>query len=210
LHGEYDQQLYYLPFALTHLKDSPSDGIEFVAGLVYFIAAKRDRLEKDGYFHAVLDELRTSFRNWTAQFRVIHFDAAACAAKGWRRHHDDYVENSDAVGELIDALLRYGLAALAAELVESWTVIRRSREEAAWLLEYAKAQREGYAYYLGDKATPKGFDMTPTKRSKNIGAIVRNDLLLQSTYEEIKDSVVAAESSPTYWIDLVTSLGLTA
>jgi hypothetical protein len=52
--------------------------------------------------------------------------------------------------------------------------------------------------------------MTPTKRSPRVFNIVMNHLLLQAAYEEIKDTIVASEKSPTYWPDLVDSLGLTA
>jgi len=80
--AEYRQQLYYLPLALRHMKHRPGEGNEFVAGLVHFIATYRDRLLGDGFFEGALSELGACFQLWTAEFKVVHFDAVACAAKG--------------------------------------------------------------------------------------------------------------------------------
>jgi hypothetical protein len=150
--AEYDQQLYYLPLALNYLRGHPGEGNEFVAGLVFFIASHQDRLATDGLLEASLAQLRACFEEWMSKFEVTHLDAAACAAKGWRVELRDYVENSSAVHELIEELLRYGLDRLVEELMDSWVAVRRSPRDAAWLLEFAREERE-YEDYSRENLT---------------------------------------------------------
>lgn len=208
--AEYDEQVYYLPLALRYLLEHPGDGSEFAAGLTYFIASHQDRLAPDGFLEPSLAQLRACLEEWTATFQVVHFDAAACAAKGWRRDHSDYVENSWALRELVDVLLRYELGQLAEEWVESLIGMRRSPQASAWLLEYAREERTSYEYYSRGDRVPRHIDMTPSKRSPRIFNTLMSNLLLQTAYDEIKDTIVASERSPTYWPDLVGSLGLSA
>src|SRR4051794_9225342 len=160
--AKYDEQLYYLPVALSYLAARPDDGPDFVPGLVHFIASHREALIQDNYYSPSIEELRRAFAVWTAQFSVVHFDASACAAKGWRIDHDDIVENSGAVKDLIDALVTHGLSAVADDLVRQWQASDHDDIRSAWLLEFAKEQRSDYGYYSREEAMPGGVDMTPT------------------------------------------------
>lgn len=206
--AEFEEQLFYLPLALEYLVDHPRDAAEFLPGVVNFIAVHRNELSDRGFFDPAVNELRAAFVEWTATFSVRHFDARACAAKGWRIDHSDVVERSSTLCDLIDALLRYGLASVAEELISSWTTTGSRPESSAWLLEFAREQRQGYEYYSREGAMPRGVDMTPTRRSKQIFTIIMDQTCLQAAYDHIRGSLVANERSPTYWRDLRASLKL--
>lgn len=208
--AKYNEQLYYLPIALACLKEHPHEGTEYLPGLTDFITSFQEPLANEGFLDGAMTMLRACFDHWTAEFKVVHYDAAACAAKGWKLDHDDHVEHSDTIEAFVDDLYRYGLTTFAEELVESWIRPDRRPEDSAWLLEFARATRERYDYYSKPGATPPHLDMTPTRRSQRIVAIVTNQELLQAEFNCIRETIVRAEQSPTYWSELVSPLGLKA
>jgi hypothetical protein len=208
--AQFQEQLYYFPFALQYLQAKPDEGNELLPGLVYFTASHREALDRAGFLAPALAALRGCFTIWTSAFQIRHFDKIACAQKGWQVDHSDYVEHSAAVRELIDVLLRYGLAPLAEDLVESWVSVGSRPEDSAWLLEFAKEEREAYEYYCHERTVPPDVDMTPSKRSKRIVALITDNVRLQAEYDRISENLVANEQSPTYWADLTSSLGITA
>jgi len=95
-------------------------------------------------------------------------------------------------------------------MIDSWCRSERRAEDAAWLLEFAKEEREAYDYYSRENAAPGHLDMTPSKRSQRIVSMIMDNGFLQAKYDSIRSGIVLAEPSPTYWRDLVSSLGLTA
>lgn len=203
----YDEQVYYLPGALTYLIEHPSEGAEFVADIAYFLSKEAGRLTEENLLAPSIDALWRAFRAWTSEFAVVHFDEAACRAKGWRLDHGDYVENSDSLRELIDVLLRYHTHAhVAEEMVASWLRPDRRAEDSAWLLEFAKEQRHAYEFFSREYPG-KDRETTPTRFS-TIYPIISDTSLLRDEFARIRDTLVARTPSPTYWPDLLKALSL--
>jgi hypothetical protein len=206
----YDEQLYFLPLALNYLKRNPVEGSEFTSYLVYFLSARAAGLQRDGMLEGALREVGLCVSAWTAEFSVVHFDRDACLAKGWQLEHDDCVSNSDAVKELIDSLLRYQIHSdVAEELVLQWTTPARSPTAAAWLLEYARSERQAYSYYA-DHPGPVHLDMIPTKSNARIHAAITDEDGLRAALRDVAATIIPSTKSPTYWPDLVAQLSLSA
>lgn len=144
--GTYDELVYFVPTCIGYCAREPGEANGCLSGLVSFVSHEFGRLRADGLADPVADALRELFAGWTAAFRVTHYDSAACGAKGWRLDHDDIVDRSQLVGDLVDDLLRYEtLAGLAEELVASLAAPRAGGPRSAWFLEYAYRCRVGYA-----------------------------------------------------------------
>ena len=206
--AQYDEQVFYLPYAFRCLAVHPSEGEDFLADLVHFLSTNAESLRGDHLLDACLESVRSLFRAWTADFQVVHFDAAACRAKGWGLDHSDYIVNSQTVRELIDCLLRYQPNSdLAEELVNRWRRADRTEVDSACLLEFAKEERDAWDYY--SRTYPgKDRENTPTRFVRSIREIVSDNIFLQAELDRIHDTVVKNEESPTYWPDLIAALGL--
>jgi hypothetical protein len=208
--AKYEEQLFYLPYALEYLIVHPSEGEDYLADLVYFMSVNSNSLRNDGVLEAIHASIAIIFKFWTKAFDVVHFDLAACRAKGYRLDHSDYVENSQEVREMIDCLLRYQPnSQLAENLVSTWMRPNRTDTESAWLLEFAKEERRGYDYY--SRTYPgKEWENIPTKFVPLIFEAVTDTRNLQRALDQIRTTIIKNEKSPTYWPDLIAALGLAA
>ncbi|MFA6956715.1 MAG: hypothetical protein WC538_12665 [Thermoanaerobaculia bacterium] len=205
--AEYDQQVYYLPAALNCLLDQAYDGIEFLPGVIYFASRNAERLDTDGLLVATSDALESCFRTWTERFEVLHFDEAACKAKGWQIRHFDYVRNTEAVSELLDLLVRHSSLQVVAERMVRYLVRADHRpEDSAWLLEIAKAARDGASYYSFEYPDTKS-KLVPANASE-IQHILMNRDLLQREFNHTKDAPIRKDTCEMYWNGLADELGL--
>ena len=205
------EQEYFLPLALEYLRTQPDDGYECLSHIVYFVSSQSALLAADNVLASALAGVRSCFATWTESFIVQHFDLAACRAKGWTLAHDDIVNNSQAVSELISDLLRQGTHThLAEEFVRSLASEGRSSVQAAWLLEYAREQRRAYHSYSQPMFANVPVDMTPSSSNSLIHGVITDQFLLSACVEQIRTEIIGTEPSPTYWHDTLLSLGLTA
>lgn len=116
---------------------------------------------------------------------------------GWTATFD--VERSPAVTELLELLFERP----ALEHVGEAAVLRlleagAPETSAAWFLELARAMNEG-GLYLPDNVSARA-----------VRALLSDPLVLAAQYKRIRDSLVAAEPSPSYWRDVLVAIGLTA
>ena len=201
--GTYEETVYFLPIALHDMRLSPRDSLEFMSGVCCFIADSLRRLEADSLLRPTMDGITEVLRAWSSRFVVTHYDAEACRRKGWIIDHDDIVENSQEVSELVDDLWRYpAFPQLGDSFIEDLARPQRDQLKSAWFLEYARATLEGYATW------PDDLNMVPTKSSSTIPRLILDRSLLQQHYDVVVDGIAAATQSPTYWPELRSVLGL--
>jgi len=201
--GTYEETVYFLPIALHDMRLRPRDSLEFMSGVCSFIADNIRRLEADSLSLPTMQAITAVLRAWTSRFVVTHYDADACRKKGWTIDHDDIVENSQEVSELVADLWRYpAFPDLADRFIEDLARPQHDETRSAWFLEYARATLQGYATWPGD------LNMVPTKSSRMIPRLIQDRSLLQQHYGLVIDGIGAATPSPTYWHDLRSALGL--
>ncbi len=188
----YEEGLFFLPDAFDCLRqNTDGDGIQIDSGVIWFISHHADRLKADGLLAACQGEVDRCFAHWTRQFVVIHFDQAACEAKGWRLKRFNIVEDSQVLCETIEALVQW-------ETNRAWgeSFIARLAEsendplQSAWFLEYAH------------EATCWGeFHQYP----ENLG---RERALLERHARIVLESKELFDVHPTYWEDVFDGLNL--
>jgi len=203
--GTYEETVYFLPIALHEMRLKPRDGLEYMSGVCSFVADSVQRLEADSLLRPTMEAITDVFRAWTSRFVVTHYDAEACRKKGWTIDHQDIVENSQEVSELIADLWRYpAFPDLGDRLIEDLARPQGDEAKSAWFLEYARAALHDFATW------PNDLNMVPTKTSRVIPRLVQDRKLLQEHYDRILPSIAAATQSPTYWQELGSALGLHA
>ncbi|HEY0157049.1 MAG TPA: hypothetical protein VGF28_07115 [Thermoanaerobaculia bacterium] len=197
--GEYDEQLYFVPLAFAHLAANAMDGREYASGFVQFFERNADLIGRDELRDPAEQAFAALLAGWTATFEVVHYDAAASAKKGWTIPYLDGVERSLAVTELLELLFeRPTLEHVGETAVLRLLEAGAPETSAAWFLELARAMNEG-SLYLPDNVSARA-----------VRALLSDPLVLSGQYERIRDSLVAAEPSPTYWRDVLVAIGLTA
>ena len=133
--GTYEESVYFLPIALRDMRVKPRDALEFMSGVCCFVADNVHRLEADSLLQPAIEAVTEIFRAWTRRFVVTHYDAEACRGKGWRIDHQDIVENSQEVSELIADLWRYPpFPDLGDRLVEDLARPHDDHSKSAWFL----------------------------------------------------------------------------
>jgi hypothetical protein len=191
--GSYDEIVYFLPLALRLMKNNPRDSLEFMPGVLCFIEHEIQRLESDSLDQSTRRAIEEIFQAWTSRFVVVHYDVAACRAKGWTLDHDDIVENSQSVLELVENLQTFpAFPEFADELITSLAIQQEYPIQSAWFLEYARLD-----------SSIRLIEVTPAQRR-----LIEDRVLLQDHYDRIARTIVPRTASPTYWPDLRISLGL--
>jgi hypothetical protein len=191
--GTYQECVYFLPGAFTHLLAHEKDALDLTTTLTWFISEYREELVADGILEQALDCLRDCLKHWTSQFRVTHFDREACQSKGWRLAYNDYVENTEVIAKTIYDLVQFEHHAdLAEKFIAELAFNERDPVKAAWFLEYATSQDDIY--------NPP--DNGPIK------SLINNRELLEQAAELVRRDIVEHEPSPTYWVDTFRSLSL--
>jgi hypothetical protein len=133
----------------------------------------------------------------------VHYDRAACAAKGWTLLYADHVAREESVTGLLDELSRFlAFQPLAAELFASLVAPGRSDAAAAWYLALSRNFGENFGYY---ERTPA---LAPARRVASIVSLIDDVDRIIDAWAQIRDTVVARETSPTYWRDLAAFFGL--
>lgn len=100
--GTLEQMSYFVP-RIVELLDENEDFYEYGLGFFSLVRGHEQEYRSFEVWDQLEDSLMDVFRAHTEQFAVMHFDAAACQAKGWTNwEHDDIVDGVD----LIDDMLR--------------------------------------------------------------------------------------------------------
>jgi hypothetical protein len=159
-----------------------------------FVLNTADRLASDNVVEAARAELGALLREWTARFAIVQFDKSACASKGWSLGHFDLVEMSETVCEMLCDLVRYTRHAdIAEQFIVDLVDFDANPVVAAWLLELIRS-REDVAY-----RPPR----LPCLEEASI-----DHRLLRTAYEATQTNEQIRESSPTYWRDTLSKLGI--
>ena len=189
--GTYQESVYFLPFAFAGLRRD-DDALELTASVTWFVSEYADNLASDGILDECRAEIMSCLLYWMRDFTVLHFDRAACAAKGWGLLCFDYVLRSEAICQTLCDLDRYNRHA---DLTDEFIARLASSDDPAsvgWFLELARAQndvchppvRASFHRYFSD-----------------IAFLARK----QAIAEEHLRSTTA---SPTYWDDAFLKIGL--
>lgn len=189
--GTYQESVYFLPFAFQslHLEE---DALDLTTSICWFISEYADDLSRDGLLDQCRSEAEGCLRHWVADFTVDHFHRDDCAAKGWRRPYFDYVHRSEAVCETLCDLDRFARHADLADRFITWLALSDESVASGWFLELARRQddvyhppiRESFQSYFTDTA------------------------LLTHKQAIVQEHLAPATTSPTYWNDVFTKLGL--
>ena len=171
----------------------PEDALDLMTPVVGFASVNATALDDDGLLGAARDALRACLGSLTADFEVTHFDAEACAAKGWWMSSFDHVVHQEAVCVGLTDLVRFGAHAdLAVELVGAMAHHGGDPIRAAWFLECARSIDDVY----------KPPDHPP------IRALLSDRALLEAAANVVRADVAPREASPTYWRDTFAALHL--
>ena len=187
-----EQRVWFLPHAFAYARREPDDALEFLPSLITFVADRSSPLDAT-LIEECRAEIRDCFRAWTAAFRVRHYDLAACQAKGWRLQSDDQVEHAPTCVETLTELCRYlDWIPLADELFAALLRAGRSDAEAAWFLELSRRFLESSDPVVRRSGIPA--------MANDVGEIIR-------AREQISETLIRDEPSPTYWRDLSAYFG---
>jgi hypothetical protein len=193
--GTYAEIAYFFPRAVDYLLANHNDALDLITPIVGFASNNSKEFEQDGLHSAARDALLICLASLTAEFAVVHFDKAACAAKGWRLPYFDHVVNQEAVCQGTTDLVRFGVHIdLAVHFVDSLAHHGSSATKAAWFLEYARSANDVY----------KPPDHLP------IRSLLSNQALLQAAARVVRADIQPQERSPTYWRDTFAVLSLPA
>jgi hypothetical protein len=191
--GTYEEVVYFLPLALDHLIEHEAHALDLVTTPIWFASEYDEQLRHDKLRNAVRDRIRDGFSNWTREFNVIHFDEAACQAKGWGLPHCDVVKFSEIICEGTQDLVRFKKHAdIALELFQSFANHGGDDVKAAWLLELASAQTAVYS----------------PPDDHHIRDLLNDRKLLVSAAEVVRSNRIGRDPSPTYWDDTFAKLDL--
>lgn len=192
--GTYRESVYFLPLAFEYIASHDDDAIDLVTSIVWFVSEYADDLEQDNLLDAARDRIAECFGKWSSQFSVTHFDFAACKVKGWGLPYIDYVKNVEVICEAACDLFRFKRHAdLAESFFRSLSANKTDAIQAAWLLELARSYSDVYH---------------PPKNPVIAGLLTDRETLESAAL--LARPLIAAESSPTYWIDTFNALMITA
>jgi len=156
----YEEGVYFLPFAFEYLRNDPTEGIECLTDVVWFVSEHAPKLEQDGVLEACRCAIHACFDEWTRDFVIHDRDrkgAPTCA----------FARNVEVVKDLLDALVCYeSLADLADSLLQSLAGGQDNPIKSAWFLTIANEILESKAVSCGKGA---------------IGAIEHYNEILQNT-----------------------------
>jgi len=191
--GTYDESVYFLPRALEHLITHERDALDLGTAVIWFCSEYAERLEADHYLLDVKGRLLACLKAWTRDFRVQHYDADACARKGWRRKYFDHVLNSEVVCQSLEDLVRFERHRdLALEFFHSLSGNLAQPLAASWFLELARARSDVYQ---------------PPNDPEVAGPLCDRSLLTRAA-ATVLEECVPTQASPTYWGDTFTLLEL--
>jgi hypothetical protein len=192
--GTYEEVVYFLPLAFDYIRANKSDALDLCSSLIWFCSEYASQLASDKVLEPARSELRDLLRDWTSRFVIIHFDKSACMAKGWRLQYCDLVEMSETVCEMLCDLVEYARHAdIAERFICDLLDFGTNPFAAAWLLELIRS-REAVAY------------RPPLMPRLEEAAIDHG--LLRTAYELAQTDREIRESSPTYWRDTISKLGV--
>jgi hypothetical protein len=191
--GTYHESVYFLPFAFQTLH-CEEHALDITTSVCWFISEYADNLAKDGLLDECCSKLEHCLRHWVADFSIQHFDRNGCAAKGWGLSYFDYVHRSEAVCETLCDLDRF---TRHADLADRFIAKLASSEEpvaSGWFLELAR--RHDDVYHPPRRESFQTYFTDPT--------------LLAHKQAIVQEHLVPAATSPNYWNDVFTKLGLEA
>jgi hypothetical protein len=190
--GTYEESVYFLPLALEYIAAHDDNALDLITSIVWFISEYADRLAADGLLAGSRERVGECFRMWTSRFEVIHFDRAACRAKGWGLTYFDYVKYAEVVCVGTSDLVRFVRHAdLAKDFFRSLADYGSDAVRAAWFLEMSRSQDDVYH----------------PPEHKTIRQLLADESLIRSAAALVRSSLVAGEHSPTYWRDTFAAVG---
>ncbi|MCC5851119.1 MAG: hypothetical protein JJU29_23765 [Verrucomicrobia bacterium] len=193
--GTYEEAAYFLPRAFDHIRSHDDDALDLVTSLAWFISEFQPRLESDGTIGVCRDLMESCFDQWTAEFKVVHFDHAACQKKGWGLRYFDYVKHSETIAAGTCDLIRFTANAdLATRLYQRVARESASPVEAAWFLEFSRQH-----FSTAVRKPPKHGEITKIIEDQEIAE--RSAQLVASGLEGFADF-------PSYWRDTFNGLAI--
>jgi hypothetical protein len=191
--GTYQESAYFLPFAFRSLHHE-KNALDLTTSVCWFISEYADDLAKDGNLDACRAETEGCLRHWIADFTIKHFDRDGCAAKGWGLSYFDYVHRSEAVCETLCDLDRFARHADLADRFITGLALSNEPVASGWFLELARAQDDVYH--------------PPSRES--FQSYFTDTALLARKQAIVQEHLAPVATSPTYWNDVFTKLGLEA
>jgi hypothetical protein len=189
--GTYEELMYFLPKAFTHLKENEKDALDLVTAIFGFCSKNLERLQKDGLDLLIKEKITDCLEYWVRDFRIEHFDRQMCKAKGWGLNYFDYVYNTDTICEALTDLVRFEtLKSLAIEFVKTLAFHDGNIIKASWFLELSRTR----------------FDTYNSPDCSEIQHFLSDEGLLLEAYAVVWPE--AEDYKLTYWRDTFMKLGL--
>jgi len=143
--GTYEEVVYFLPKAFSHLKHHEEDALDLVDAVFGFCSRNIERLRDDGLESAVEQQIMECLKHWAREFRVKHYDAGMCAEKGWRLDYFDTVKNTETICEGTTVLAKFEtLSPLAIEFTRFLAFHNGEITRASWFIELSRARFDVY------------------------------------------------------------------
>ena len=193
--GTYEEVAYFLPLAFDLIRSDEHVALDLCSSLAWFCSKYNEQLEADKVRGAARNELLDLLRYWTSRFKLTHFDRSECVAKGWvKLQYLDLVERSETVCQMLTDLYEYATHAdIADRFVLELMNFDADPIKAAWLLELLRARQEG----VYRPPSIPGLKLASADHG-----------LLSAAYEIARKSGEIRDSSPTYWGDTMSHLGM--
>ncbi|NNJ25454.1 hypothetical protein [Alienimonas chondri] len=202
--ARYEEAVYFLPLALGRLRAGGDAALELVSPISLFLKFTWLELRRDGLAEKVRDTLDACLSDWTAKFRIQHWDRDGCRAKGWRLRYCDLVHHRQAVLDTLATMAQlsdYRPAALAFLYnlaAERPVGAAGDAVRSAWFLEMVRSYREGR-------------DQFRWRRFKNTDVLAasEDDALAARHAAAVAAGLPAFDPAATWWRDLLVLLWLT-
>ncbi len=193
--GKYEEAVYFLPLAFEYLLKHDRDACDLFTSLAWFVSEYADDLSRDGLLIGARERLQACFHHWTSRFTVIHLDREACRKRGFGMTYIDVVLHTNAVGAGLDDLFRFRRHVDVAEtFVNSLVQHNGDYIKAAWFLELARSWIAAGPFPFPDYGP--------------LCELLADEQLLETARKVVLENRGERESSPTYWRDTFTILGL--
>lgn len=191
--GTYEEVMYFLPQGFDYLKTHEDEALDLAASIFGFCSKNFYKLEDDSLVSTIEREILDCLNYWTRDFRVIHYDKAACRKNGWRTNYFDYVTNTETICQATSDLVEFStFSDLAVQFAKSLAHHNGDVIKASWFLEYSRSR----------------FDVYTPPETDEMNDLLTNKKFLHQAYKVVWSEAMNSNVSPTYWQDTFNALSL--
>jgi hypothetical protein len=203
------ERAWFVPSAAKYLTERPSEGLEFISGFIAHFSRNSGDVpveyrvrDAEAVFDGLLDA-------WTARFTIVHFDRAACEAKGWSIPYHDYVMNSQILTDVLEALVLDPALSVIGERFIRRLQAQDTLTASQWFLELARAVQQCDVDFIAHAAKAKRASSAADALAMRVQDVLTTPAVLAEMYARVH-AARSVDDGETYWCDVRSLLGLDA